>query len=150
MFLLVLDTSIDVHSHLICNVMTRHLTFIPRYQVFITIIIILLLLLLLSLFIQVCTHSQRGCLANCFRLLLGFSDLIVQNIYKEFQSYLAFTMAFTTNLEGTAHQNIQWQGSFQHMKRDYARLARFQPTLRLCCFHLRSNQMGSTKKKYLK
>ena len=32
------------------------------------------------------------------------------------------------------------------MKRDYARLARFQPTLRLCCFHLRSNHMGSKKK----
>ena len=31
MFLLVLDTSIDVHSHLICNVMTQHLTLIPRY-----------------------------------------------------------------------------------------------------------------------
>ena len=32
------------------------------------------------------------------------------------------------------------------MKRDYARLARLQPTLRLCCFHLRYNHMGSKKK----
>ena len=36
------------------------------------------------------------------------------------------------------------------MKRDYARLARLQPTLRLCCLHLRSNHMGSKKKKPLK
>ena len=35
------------------------------------------------------------------------------------------------------------------MKRDYAHLARLQPTLRLCCFHLRSNHMGSTEKKRL-
>ena len=32
------------------------------------------------------------------------------------------------------------------MKRDFARLARLQPTLRLCCFHLRYNHMGSKKK----
>ena len=56
-------------------------------------------------------------------------------------------MAFTKINKNTAHQNIQWQGLFKHMKRDYARLARLQPTLRLCCFHLRYNHMGSKKKK---